>query len=143
MNYFSEEYTQAQIVQWFQAEDYTVIERCVDNPIMFDDINDCQTHETFGIDVVAKKETDLWIIEVKGETKGNRSAAVSNFHYGLGQILTRMTTVSENIHYGLAIPNSDNFAAVVRKTMNSQALLLLNLSLILVQNYQNIVFVNQ
>ena len=143
MNHFSEEYTQEQLVKWFRAEDYTVIERCVDHPIIFDKINRCQTHETFGIDIVAKKDDDLWVIEVKGETKGGRSAAVSNFHYGLGQILTRMSDVSQNIHYGLAIPNSDNYATMVRKTLKSQALLLLNLSLILVQNEQNVVFVNE
>ena len=143
MNHFSEEYTQEQLVKWFRAEDYTVIERCVDDPILFDNINRCQTHETFGIDIVAKKDDDLWVIEVKGETKGGRSAAVSNFHYGLGQILTRMSDVSQNIHYGLAIPNSDNYATMVRKTLKSQALLLLNLSLILVQNEQNVVFVNE
>ena len=138
---FSEFYTQKKLVNWFQTKQHTVIEGCIDNPILFNDITDCKTDDKFGIDVVAKRETDLWIVEVKGETKGGRSSAVSNFHYGLGQIFTRMTCFNENIHYGLAMPNTDNFAFLVRKIMDLKVLERLNLSLILIGK-EKIVFIN-
>ena len=141
MDDFSEFCTQKRLVGWFQTKQHTVIERCIDDPILFNDITDCKTDDIFGIDIVAKLEADLWIVEVKGETKGGRSSATSNFHYGLGQIFTRMTSFGENIHYGLAVPNTDNFAFLVRKIMDSKVLGRLNLSLILVGK-KELVFIN-
>ena len=144
MNNFTEAYTQQQLVNWFRSHGYVVIEKCLDDPVPFNDITDCRTDYTHGIDIVAKKGNELWIIEVKGETAGGRSAAVSNFHYGLGQILTRIFHISSHIHYALAVPNTDNFAPMVRKIIKVQPVLqTLNLSLILVPGQHNLIFVAQ
>ena len=106
----------------------------VDDPTQFTDIKNCKTHDVFGIDVVAQNSEELWITEVKGETNGGLPAATSTFMSGLGQILSRITRIDEKIHYGLAVPNTDNYATSVRKFVNSPILEKLNLSIILVQN---------
>ena len=141
-----EKSVQKSLATWFKVNSYAVIEQCIDNPILFNDITECKTHDIFGIDIVAKRNKSykyvlanhyqknvLWIIEVKGETKGGKAAAISNFYYGIGQIITRMSIISTNVNYALAVPNTDNFATPVKKFLNSPALQILNLSIILVQ----------
>ena len=154
---FDEKSVQQNLVSWFKVNSHTVIEQCVDNPISFNDITRCRTHETLGIDVVAKRNngiyafsTDtnsslvnqLWIIEVKGETKGGKAAAFASFHYGLGQIMTRMNVISTSINYALAVPNTDNFVSPVKKILNTEVLSVLNLSIILVRPNHEPIFLN-
>ena len=140
-----EKSVQKKLAVWFKINSYAVIEQCIDNPFLFNDITECRTHDIFGIDIVAKKNNkslvcisnniplQMWIIEVKGETKGGKAAAISNFYYGIGQIITRMSVISTNVNYALAVPNTDNFATPVKKFLNSPALQILNLTIILVQ----------
>ena len=140
-----EKSVQKKLATWFKINSYAVIEQCIDNPFLFNDITECRTHNIFGIDIVAKKNnkslvcisnnirSQMWIIEVKGETKGGKAAAISNFYYGIGQIITRMSVISTNVNYALAVPNTDNFATPVKKFLNSPALQILNLTIILVQ----------
>ena len=140
-----EKSVQKKLATWFKINSYAVIEQCIDNPFLFNDLTECRTHNIFGIDIVAKKNnkslvcisnnipSQMWIIEVKGETKGGKAAAISNFYYGIGQIITRMSVISTNVNYALAVPNTDNFATPVKKFLNSPALQILNLSIILVQ----------
>ena len=129
----SEERTQRILVNYFAGQHYRVIERCIDDPTQFSDITRCRTHDIFGIDVVAQNRTELWVTEVKGETKGGLAACSATFMAGIGQILTRMTRIDSHIHYALAVPNTDCFATSVRKFINSPVLPLLNLSFILVR----------
>ena len=136
----SEEQTQRILVNYFAGQRYKVIERCIDDPTQFSDISRCRTHDIFGIDVVAQDRTELWVTEVKGETKGGLAACTSTFMAGMGQILTRMTRIDSHIHYALAVPNTDCFATSVRKLINSPVLPLLNLSFILVQEDGRIQF---
>ena len=136
----SEKQAQRIIVNYFTGQRYRVIEGCINDPTRFSDIARCRTHDVFGIDVVAQNETDLWVTEVKGETKGGLAACTATFMAGIGQILTRMTRIDSRIHYALAIPNTDCFATSVRKFINSPVLPLLNLSFILVQEDGRIQF---
>ena len=130
----SEEHVQGIIVNYFAMRRYRVIERCIDDPTRFSDIAGCRTHDVFGIDVVAQNEMDLWVTEVKGETKGGLAACTATFMAGIGQILTRMTRIDSRIHYALAVPNTNCFATSVRKFIKSPVLPLLNLTIILVQD---------
>ena len=149
-----EKSVQKKLATWFKINSYAVIEQCIDNPFMFNDITECRTHDIFGIDIVAEKNnkslvcisnnipSQMWIIEVKGETKGGKAAAISNFYYGIGQIITRMNIISTNVNYAIAVPNTDNFAVPVKKFLNSPALQILNLSIILVQPNGRPIFLN-
>ena len=137
---FSEERVQAILVDYFARQRYKVIERCIDDPTQFPDIARCRTHKIFGIDVVAQSDIRLWVTEVKGETKGGLAACTSTFMAGMGQILTRMTTIESRISYALAIPNTECFAAAARKMIGSPVLPLLNLKIILVQEDGNVQF---
>ena len=131
---YNEKNIQRKLVSFFKNSGYNVIQQCVDDPTQFTDIKNCKTHDVFGIDVVAQNSEELWITEVKGETNGGLPAATSTFMSGLGQILSRITRIDEKIHYGLAVPNTDNYATSVRKFVNSPILEKLNLSIIQVQN---------
>lgn len=128
-----EKVLQEALVINFRQRDFEVIEQCVDDPTLVDDITKCATHEVFGIDVVAQKGRELWIMEVKGQPKGGVSSCSTIMMAGIGQILTRITKVSKDIHYALAIPNTHCFALSVRKFIDSPVMPLLNLSLVLIQ----------
>ena len=130
----SEKELQKYLASSIERNGYKVIQQCVDDPTKFADIGECRTHSIFGIDIVAQKNNELWIIEVKGQPNGGVASCSTFFMAGIGQILTRMTSFSEGIHYSLAIPNTDCFAPSVRKLMGSPVLPLLKLSIILVQD---------
>ena len=128
------------LITSFKQQGYQVIKQCTDDPNQFDDITECATHDIFGIDVVAQRDKELWIIEVKGQPRGGISSCTTILMAGFGQILTRITKVGINIHYALAIPNTDCFASSARKFINSPIMSLLNLSLILIQEDGKIEF---
>jgi len=128
-----EKLLQNNLVTNFKEEGYLVINQCLDDPNQFEDISECKTHDIFGIDVVAQKGNELWIIEVKGQPRGGVRSCTTTMMSGIGQILTRITMLDENVHYALAIPNTECFAPSVRKFISSPVLPLLNLSLILIQ----------
>ena len=132
----SEKELQNYLASSIERNGYKVIQQCVDDPTKFADIGECRTHSIFGIDIVAQKNNELWIIEVKGQPNGGVASCSTFFMAGIGQIFTRMTTCGfpEGIHYSLAVPNTDCFAPSVRKLMGSPALPRNNLSIILVQD---------
>jgi hypothetical protein len=137
----SEKELQKHLACRLEQDGYKVIQQCVDDPTKFADIDECKTHYIFGIDIVAQKNKELWIIEVKGQSNGGVASCSTFFMAGIGQILTRMTSFSEGIRYSLAIPNTDFFAPSVRKFMWSPVLPLLNLSIILIQDDGSFVLV--
>ena len=132
----SEKELQNHLACSIERNGYKVIQQCIDNPTKFADIGECRTHSIFGIDIVAQKNNELWIIEVKGQPNGGVASCSTFFMAGIGQIFTRMTTCGfpEGIHYSLAVPNTDCFAPSVRKLMGSPALPRNKLSIILVQD---------
>ena len=134
-----EKIVQKLLVSSLRRQGYQVVEQCLDDPTEFDDITECATSNIFGIDVVAQKGEVLWVIEVKGQPKGGTASCYSIFMAGIAQIMTRMTKLSGNIHYGLAIPNTDMFVPVARKFTRDHTgkerpfMRLLNLSILLIQ----------
>jgi hypothetical protein len=128
-----EKAVQKLLVNSMRRQGYQVVEQCLDDPTEFDDITECATSNIFGIDVVGQKGKVLWVIEVKGQPKGGTASCHSVFMAGIAQILTRMTKMSPDIHYGLAIPNTDMFVPAVRKFIRLPIMRLLNLSIILIQ----------
>ena len=122
------------VVTWFEKLGFTVIERCTDDPVPFDDITKCSTHNFLGIDIVAKNGKEIWLIECKGETKGGLPACTATMLCGIGQVLTRIRNVSKDIYYALAVPNTDCFSTTARKFLKSPALPLLNMSILLTRD---------
>ena len=129
-----ESVVQTSIVRSLERRDYTVIQQCVEDPTKFDDISLCKTHHMFGIDVVAQRGDELWIIEVKGKPHGGAASCSTIFMAGLGQVMTRISEIAPGIRYSIAVPNSPCFSPVVRKFIHSPALEPLNLSVLLVQD---------
>ena len=128
----SEKQLQNLLTRRLKKDGYQVIQQCIDDPNQFSDIRQCRTHSMFGIDIVAQNDNQLRIIEVKGQPKGGIASSSTIFMAGIGQILTRVTQISENIHYSLAIPNTDYYASSVRKFIDSPVLDAINLSIILI-----------
>lgn len=145
-----EKIVQKLLVSSLRRQGYQVVEQCLDDPTEFDDITECATSNIFGIDVVAQKGDVLWIIEVKGQPKDGRYCE-KVFKEGISQLEDRITNkawiyengipinVSSNIHFGLAIPNTDMFVPVARKFTRDHTgkerpkLRLLNESILLIQ----------
>lgn len=65
------------------------------------------------LDIVADKEDEVIVIEVKGEDKGGYNSAEMNFKMGIGQIISRMT--SKHAKYALAIPLTEDYKRVLKK----------------------------
>ncbi len=129
-----ESVVQTSTVRSLESSGYTVIQQCVEDPTKFQHISSCKTHDTFGIDIVAQKGDELWIIEVKGKPRGGTASCSTIFMAGLGQILSRVTSISPRINYSLAIPNSPCYSPTVRKFIHSPVLDSLNLSILLIQD---------
>ncbi|MDH5743165.1 MAG: hypothetical protein OEZ52_06450 [Candidatus Aminicenantes bacterium] len=59
------------------------------------------------IDVVADKDGDMWLVEVKGDYDKNTAQYNVNFDTALGQIIKSVMIVDKEIKYGICIPFSD------------------------------------
>ena len=129
-----EQQVQNSLVKNLERDGYTVIEQCLDDPTKFQHISSCKTHHMHGIDVVAQKDEELWIIEVKGKPRGGVASCSTIFMAGLGQIMSRISSISPRTNYSLAIPNSRCYSPTVRLFIHSPVLDNLNLSILLVQN---------
>ena len=92
----SEKQLQNLLTRRLKKDGYQVIQQCIDDPNQFSDIRQCRTHSMFGIDIVAQNDNQLRIIEVKGQPKGGIASSSTIFMAGIGQILTRVTQISEN-----------------------------------------------
>jgi hypothetical protein len=83
------------------------------------------------IDVVASAPDERLIVEVKGEDAGGYTSAEMNFHIGLAQIASRMT--SREASYALAIPDTGHYRRVLRKFAGSYAFSALGARLLVVK----------
>jgi hypothetical protein len=54
------------------------------------------------VDVVAQKDSERWIIKVKGDYDRGVEQYTVNFDTGMGQILKNASEVNENTKYGTA-----------------------------------------
>jgi hypothetical protein len=65
------------------------------------------------IDLVARKKSELWIIQAKGIS--TRSNAPGMIAQAIGQIVLLMTQSELPIQYGLIFPDNPNFLRVLRQ----------------------------
>lgn len=97
---FAESLVEEFLVTWLQSRDYKVKKRVrVSNGI---------------IDLVATHSGMEWVVEVKGEDRGNFNTAEMNFRVGVTQLCSRIST-RENREYALAIPLTPKFRKVLIK----------------------------
>jgi hypothetical protein len=129
---FRERDVQEVLCKWFENRGYVVIQKCIDDPTGFDDIRKCRTSAIFGIDIVAQKGNEKWMVEAKGETKGGTASGDVDLMCGIGQLLTYMKKIDEDLHYAIAIPNTSHFANALKKLRKSAAIVKLKLNLFLV-----------
>jgi hypothetical protein len=103
---FKEERVEKCLVSWFEAQGFRIDMRVVVASGI--------------IDFVARRGTEVWVIEAKGEDRGGYNSAEMNFRIGIGQISSRMVGF-ENACFGVAIPLTRDFKRVLRKFEGSIA----------------------
>lgn len=108
---FKESKVQAILVNYLKTQNYNVKE----------------SHRVVNglIDIVAEKDDEMIVIEVKGEDKGGYGSVEMNFQIGVEQILSRMT--NKNVKYALAFPLTGNFKKVLKKYKKTSGFQNLNL----------------
>ena len=119
---------EAIVINWFKQRGYTV------------------EKEFLGaggnkIDVMARKNQEQWIVEVKGDYDRSTAQYNVNFDTGIGQLVKSISVVNENINYAICIPLSRteqgrqlSYRLVLPKYSRSVAFEELNISLILVRD---------
>jgi len=88
------------------------------------------------IDIVADRNNEFIVIEVKGEDRGGYTSAEMNFQIGIGQILSRMT--NQNVIYALAFPLTSDFKKVLKKYKNTSGLQKLKLFFYIIKEDNNV-----
>jgi len=123
---------QAIITKWFRDKRYDV-----DENTYFNTENK--------IDVVAKKGSECWVIEVKGDCDKNTAQYNVNFDTGIGQISKSITKIDSNTKYAMSIPISRterreklSYRLILPKYSKSIIFETLNLHLILVRDDQSV-----
>lgn len=80
------------------------------------------------IDLLNPETGQHWVVEAKGDTKGN---AGLDFKTGLGQLLLRMNEHEPETMYGVALPDTPRFVVLCSK-ISKRVRLRLNLHCLLV-----------
>jgi len=97
------------------------------------------------IDVMAKKDMEQWIIEVKGDYDKSTAQYNVNFDTGMGQILKSIIRIDNNTKYAICIPFSRtehgerlSYRRILPKYQKSAIFEMLNLHLILVRDDESV-----
>ena len=132
MTYWFEKYAVIAVAKWFKKKGFEVrisvpgkVKSLVNSnlggleipEITDEDFNNPQRRYTIyydspgTIDLVARNERQLWIIQAKGITK--RSNAPGDIAQAIGQVVLLMAQSEPSVHYGLILPDESRFIRVL------------------------------
>jgi len=117
---------------WFENKGFKVIENVKVN------------YEN-SVDLVATKENEKWIIEVKGDYDRNTAQYNVNFDTGMGQLLKSITIIDDKTKYAICIPFSRtergeklSYRLILKKYSKSIIFEMLNIHLILIRDDESV-----
>jgi len=87
-----------------------------------------------GVDLIAKRSEELWLVEAKGERKRKAGYSVA-INVAFGQLMSRIKIFDhdEKIHYAISLPFPlGHFEAPLKRFADSQALSILKIHLFLI-----------
>ena len=132
MNNMKEKEVQKVLKEWFENKGFKVIENVKVNS------ENC-------VDLVATKENEKWIIEVKGDYDRNTAQYNVNFDTGMGQLLKSITIIDDKTKYAICIPFSRtergekfSYRLILKKYSKSIIFEILNIHLILIRDDESV-----
>lgn len=132
----NEAQTQKILKRWFEGRGFETIENI-------------QINSDNNVDLIAKKENEKWIIEVKGDYDRNTAQYNVNFDTGMGQILKSINRLNEETNYAICIPFSKtergekpSYRLILKKYSNSIIFEKLNIHIILVKEDETVDVIN-
>jgi len=127
-----EKEVQKVLKEWFENKGFKVIENVKVNS------ENC-------VDLVATKENEKWIIEVKGDYDRNTAQYNVNFDTGMGQLLKSITIIDDKTKYAICIPFSRtergeklSYRLILKKYSKSIIFEMLNIYLILIRDDESV-----
>ncbi|MCW4038678.1 MAG: hypothetical protein NWF13_08100 [Candidatus Bathyarchaeota archaeon] len=87
-----------------------------------------------GVDLIAKRSDELWLVEAKGERKRKAGYSVA-INVAFGQLISRIKIFDhdEKIHYAISLPYPlGHFEVPLKRFADSQALSILKIHLFLI-----------
>lgn len=123
---------EAIVINWFKQRGYTV------------------EKEFLGaggnkIDVMARKNQEKWIIEVKGDYDKNTAQYNVNFDTGVGQLIKSISVINGNMNYAICIPFTRteqweklSYRLILPKYLKSLVFEKLNINLILIRDDRSV-----
>jgi len=127
-----EKEVQKVLKEWFENKGFKVIENVKVNS------ENC-------VDLVATKENEKWIIEVKGDYDRNTAQYNVNFDTGMGQLLKSITIIDDKTKYAICIPFSRtergeklSYRLILKKYSKSIIFEILNIHLILIRDDKSV-----
>lgn len=101
------------------------------------------------IDLIARKEIEEWLIEVKGDYEKRTEQYSVNFDTGIGQLIKSITELKRNLKYAICIPFSKtergeklSYRLILKKYARSIAFEQLNIHLILIRDDESVEVIN-
>ena len=117
---------------WFENKEFKVIENV-------------KVNSENSVDLVATKESEKWIIEVKGDYDRNTAQYDVNFDTGMGQLLKSITIIDDKTKYAICIPFSRtergeklSYRLILKKYSKSIIFEILNIHLILIRDDESV-----
>ena len=111
----------------------------------FATLENVQINSENNVDLIAKKEDEEWIIEIKGDYDRNTAQYNVNFDTGMGQILKSITKLNNKTKYAICIPFSRtecgdklSYRLILKKYSKSLVFELLNIHIILVRDDESV-----
>ncbi len=132
----NEAQTQKILKRWFGGRGFKTIENI-------------QIISGNNVDLIAKKESEKWIIEVKGDYDRDTAQYNTNFDTGMGQILKSINILNGKTNYAICIPFSRaergeklSYRLALKKYSKSIIFEKLNIHIILVKDDETVYVIN-
>ncbi len=97
------------------------------------------------VDLVAQKDNEKWIVEIKGDYNSSTAQYSVNFDTGMGQILKSISKLNNKVKYAICIPFSRtergerlSYRLILNKYSKSIAFKTLQIHLILVRDNESV-----
>lgn len=136
-----ESFTENTVKMYFKSKGFHVCtnceksppQSCCECPYLRDEFQGRQ----HGIDIVARRNAETWIVEVKGVRPSRGASYNQAFYESIAQTILNMKTIEPNTHYAIALPAAKRYLNLLKKLLISAAFRELNLHVLLLREDQD------
>jgi len=136
-----ESFTEIAVKIYFRDKGFHVCTHCENDPPQ--SCNKCAYHSgefeggQHGADIVARKDDETWIVEVKGVRPSRGASYNQAFYEAVAQTILNMKSIAPMTRYAIALPAAKRYLTLLKKLLTSAPFEVLDLHILLLRQHND------